>query len=111
MRGILKSTRAFEAWMKARRMCPGKLLKKKHSRMDEGALPFLRATSIGGLSDGQSNCPQLAKRVGTCCWPWVNLHVEDFGVWRTRATGLYGESTIFDEHANFPLQRPDTACH
>ena len=44
MRGILKSTRAFETWMKARTDVSGKLLEKKHSRMRDGAFPFLRAT-------------------------------------------------------------------
>jgi hypothetical protein len=36
MRSILKSTRAFEAWMQQRTDISGKLLKKKHRKMGEG---------------------------------------------------------------------------
>ena len=44
MRNIVKSTDAFEAWMKRRADISAKLLKKKHGKMAEGAFPFLRAT-------------------------------------------------------------------
>jgi hypothetical protein len=44
MRNIIESTKAYEAWMRERTNVSDKLLEKKHRKMADGAVPFLRAT-------------------------------------------------------------------
>lgn len=62
MRSIVKSTDAFEAWMRARTDVSEKLLKKKHRKMSEGAFPFLRATFYRWVEQWPEVCPKLAGR-------------------------------------------------
>jgi hypothetical protein len=103
MRSILKSTRAFEAWMKARTDVSGKLLKKKHSRMDEGAFPFLRATFYRWVEQWPEHCPRLARRVEDVLLAVGDLHVENFGVWRDSRHRLVWGINDFDEACELPF--------
>ena len=103
MRGVVKSTRAFETWMKARTDVSGRLLKKKHSRMDDGAFPFLRATFYRWVEQWPEQCPQLAKRDTDVLLAVGDLHVENFGVWRDSRHRLVWGINDFDEACELPF--------
>ena len=103
MRNISKSTRAFEAWMQERTNISGKLLRKKHRKMAEGAFPFLRATFYRWVEQWPEICPRLAERGGDVLLAVGDLHVENFGVWRDSLERLVWGINDFDEACELPF--------
>jgi hypothetical protein len=103
MRDIVKSTDAFEAWMKRRADISAKLLKKKHKKMTEGAFPFLRATFYRWAEQWPEVCPQLAKRDEDVLLAVGDLHVENFGVWRNSLGDHVWGVNDFDDACELPF--------
>ena len=62
MRGIVKSTNSYEAWLRERTDVSEKLLKQKHRTMSDGPFPFLRATFYRWVEQWRIVCPKLARR-------------------------------------------------
>ncbi len=77
---IKRATRNYEVWLRERIPILAKDLALKHTRMAEGAFPFLRATFYRWSQLWPTVCPDAAKA------PVVlavgDLHVENFGTWR-----------------------------
>src|SRR5688572_869855 len=103
MRSIVKSTRAFEAWMRKRTDVSGRLLKKKHRTMSEKAFPFLRATFYRWVEQWPKVCPRLAERNQDVLLAVGDLHVENFGVWRDSRQRLVWGINDFDEACELPF--------
>ena len=103
MRSIFKSTHAFEAWMRKRTDLSGRLLKKKHRKMSEGAFPFLRATFYRWVERWPEVCPRLAERNEDVLLSVGDLHVENFGVWRDSRKRLVWGINDFDEACELPF--------
>ena len=103
MRSIVKSTRAFEAWMRKRTDVSGRLLKKKHREMGEGPLPFLRATFYRWVERWPEVCPRLAERDEDVLLAVGDLHVENFGVWRDSRQRLVWGINDFDDACELPF--------
>ena len=97
MRNISESTRAFEAWMRKRTDVSGRLLKRKHDKMSEGPLPFLRATFYRWVERWPEVCPRLAERDEDVLLVVGDLHLENFGVWRDSRKRLVWGINDFDE--------------
>src|ERR1043166_10256355 len=81
MPNIIESTDSYEGWMHKQTDVSDKLLEKKHSKMADGAFPFLRATFYRWVEQWQVVCPHLAKQVGDVLLAVGDLHVENFGTW------------------------------
>ncbi len=103
MRNILKSTRAYEAWMRKRTDVSRKLLKKKHGEMAENAFPFLRATFYRWVERWPEVCPRLAERHDDVLLAVGDLHVENFGVWRDSRQRLVWGINDFDDACELPF--------
>ena len=103
MRSIFESTRAFEAWTRKRTDVSGRLVKKKHRRMADGAFPFLRATFYRWVEQWPKVCPQLAERDEDVLLAVGDLHVENFGVWRDSRQRLVWGINDFDEACELPF--------
>jgi hypothetical protein len=103
MRNIWKSTRAFEAWMQERTNVSGRLIKKKHRKIPEGAFPFLRATFYRWVEQWPEICPRLAEREEDVLLVVGDLHVENFGVWRDSLERLVWGINDFDEACELPF--------
>ena len=103
MRSIIKSTDAFEAWMRERADISEKLLKKKHRKMSEGAFPFLRATFYRWVEQWKAVCPTLAGRDEDVLLSVGDLHVENFGVWLDARQRLVWGVNDFDEACELPF--------
>jgi len=103
MRDIVRSTEAYEEWIKRRTDISGRLLEKKHVRMAEGAFPFLRATFYRWVEQWPDVCPQLARRDEDVVLVVGDLHVENFGVWRdSRERHVWGVND-FDDACELPF--------
>ena len=103
MRNIIESTRAFEAWMRKRTDVSKRLLKRKHSKMRDGAFPFLRATFYRWAEQWPEVCPALAGRDQDVVLAVGDLHVENFGVWRDSREQLVWGVNDFDEACELPF--------
>jgi Uncharacterized protein conserved in bacteria (DUF2252) len=103
MRNISESTRAFEAWMRKRTDVSGRLLKRKHDKMSEGAFPFLRATFYRWVERWPEVCPRLAERDEDVLLVVGDLHLENFGVWRDSRKRLVWGINDFDEACELPF--------
>jgi hypothetical protein len=103
MRNILKSTRAYEAWMRERTDGSNRLLKSKHRKMGAGAFPFLRATFYRWVEQWPEVCPQLAGRDQDVLLVVGDLHVENFGVWQDSRTRLVWGVNDFDDACELPF--------
>ena len=103
MRSIVKSTAAFEAWMRKRTDVSEKLFKKKHDKMSEGAFPFLRATFYRWVEQWPAVCPKLARRNQDVLLAVGDLHVENFGVWRDSRQRLVWGVNDFDDACELPF--------
>src|SRR5215213_6536245 len=103
MRDIVESTGAFEAWMKRRTDLSGRLLEKKHTKMAEGAFPFLRATFYRWVEQWPKVCRPLAKRDEDVLLAVGDLHVENFGVWRDSGGHHVWGINDFDEACELPF--------
>ena len=103
MRDIVKSTDAFEAWMKRRADISAKLLKKKHGKMAEGAFPFLRATFYRWVEQWPEVCPRLAKRDEDVLLAVGDLHVENFGIWKNSLGDQVWGVNDFDDACELPF--------
>src|SRR5215212_1587852 len=103
MRSIVKSTRAYEAWVRERTDVSEKLLAKKHRKMSEGAFPFLRATFYRWVEQWPSVCPKLARRDQDVLLAVGDLHVENFGVWRDSRQRLVWGVNDFDDACELPF--------
>ena len=103
MRSILKSTKAYEAWMRERTDVSGKLLDKKHRKMSGDAFPFLRATFYRWVEQWPAVCPELATRDEDVLLAVGDLHVENFGVWRDSRQRLVWGVNDFDDACELPF--------
>ena len=103
MRSIVKSTDAFEAWMRKRTDVSEKLLEKKHRKMSEGAFPFLRATFYRWVEQWPAVCRTLARRDQDVLLAVGDLHVENFGVWRDSRQRLVWGVNDFDDGCELPF--------
>ena len=103
MRSIVKSTDAFEAWMRKQTDVSEKLLEKKHRKMSDGAFPFLRATFYRWVEQWPAVCPKLAKRNQDVLLAVGDLHVENFGVWRDSQQRLIWGVNDFDDACELPF--------
>lgn len=103
MRSIVKSTDAFEAWMRKRTDVSEKLLRKKHRKMSEGAFPFLRATFYRWVEVWPAVCPKLAGRDQDVLLAVGDLHVENFGVWRDSRERLVWGVNDLDDACELPF--------
>lgn len=103
MRDIVESTRSFEAWTGKRTDVSGKLLKKKHRKMGDGAFPFLRAAFYRWVEQWPAVCPELARRDDDVLLVVGDLHVENFGVWRDSRERLVWGVNDFDEACELPF--------
>lgn len=103
MRSIVKSTRAFETWMRKRTDVSGRLIDKKHRKMAQGAFPFLRATFYRWVEQWPEVCPRLAARDDDVLLAVGDLHVENFGVWRDSRGKLVWGVNDFDDACELPL--------
>jgi len=103
MRSIVKSTRAYEAWVRERTDVSEKLLAKKHRKMSESAFPFLRATFYRWVEQWPSVCPKLARRDQDVLLAVGDLHVENFGVWRDSRQRLVWGVNDFDDACERPF--------
>jgi hypothetical protein len=103
MRDIIQSTQAYEAWARKQTDLSNKLLAKKHSKMADGAFPFLRATFYRWVEQWPDICPHLAKRVGDVLLAVGDLHVENFGIWLDSRERLVWGMNDFDEACELPF--------
>src|SRR5262245_20703157 len=103
MRSIVKSTAAFEAWMRQRTDVSEKLLEKKHDKMSDGAFPFLRATFYRWAEQWPAVCPKLARRDQDVLLAVGDLHVENFGVWLDSRQRLVWGVNDFDDACELPF--------
>jgi hypothetical protein len=103
MRDIIQSTKAYEAWARKQTDLSNKLLAKKHSKMADGAFPFLRATFYRWVEQWPDICPHLAKRVGDVLLAVGDLHVENFGTWLDSRERLVWGMNDFDEACELPF--------
>jgi hypothetical protein len=103
MRGIIESTRAFEAWTRKRTDLSRRLLKKKHRKMGGGPFPFLRATFYRWVEQWPAVCPGLARRNWDVLLAVGDLHVENFGVWCDSRGRLVWGVNDFDEACELPF--------
>jgi hypothetical protein len=103
MRSIVKSTDAFEAWMRGRTNVSEKGLEKKHRKMSESAFPFLRATFYRWVEQWPAVCPKLARRDQDVLLAVGDLHVENFGVWRDSRQRLVWGVNDFDDACELPF--------
>jgi uncharacterized protein (DUF2252 family) len=107
MRSIVKSTKAFEAWMRDRTDVSEKMLEKKHDKMSQSAFPFLRATFYRWVEQWPAVCPKLAGRDHDVLLAVGDLHVENFGVWRdSRQRTIWGVSASCRSRAIWSGWRP-----
>ena len=81
----------------------GRLLKKKHRKMADGAFPFLRATFYRWVEQWPEVCPRLAERDEDVLLAVGDLHVENFGVWRDSRKRLVWGINDFDEACELPF--------
>ena len=103
MRSIVKSTDAYEEWVRERTDVSEKLLEKKHRKMSEGAFPFLRATFYRWVEQWPAVCPKLARRDQDVLLAVGDLHVENFGVWRDSRQRLVWGVNDFDDACELPF--------
>jgi hypothetical protein len=103
VRSIVKSTNAFEAWMRERTDVSEKLLEKKHRKMSEGAFPFLRATFYRWVEQWPAVCPKIARRDQDVLLAVGDLHVENFGVWRDSRRRVVWGINDFDDACELPF--------
>ena len=103
MRSIVKSTDAFEAWMRERTDISERLLEKKHRRMSDSPFSFLRATFYRWVEQWPSVCPKLAVRDQDILLAVGDLHVENFGVWRDSRQRLVWGMNDFDDACELPF--------
>ena len=97
---ILKATKAYEAWLRARIPLLETDLRLKHQRMAASPFAFLRATFYRWVQLWPRLCPELMTTpvllsVG-------DLHVENFGTWRDLEGRLIWGTNDFDEVARMP---------
>jgi uncharacterized protein DUF2252 len=103
MRDVIKSTKAYEAWMRERTNLSDRLLEKKHRKMADGAFPFLRATFYRWVEQWPEICPRLADRSGDVLLAVGDLHVENFGTWLDSRERLVWGMNDFDEACELPF--------
>jgi hypothetical protein len=103
MRSIIKSTHAFEKWMRKRTDISVKLLTRKHRKMAEGPFPFLRATFYRWVELWPEMCPRLAQRDEDVLLAVGDLHVENFGVWMDSQQRLVWGVNDFDDACELPF--------
>jgi len=103
MRSIVKSTDAYEAWVRERTDVSEKLFEKKHRKMSDGAFPFLRATFYRWVEQWPAVCPKLASREQDVLLAVGDLHVENFGVWRDSRQRLVWGVNDFDDACELPF--------
>src|SRR5262245_49951473 len=103
MRSIVKSTDAYEAWMRQRTDVSEKMLEKKHEKMSDAVFPFLRATFYRWVEQWPAVCPKLARRDQDVLLAVGDLHVENFGVWRDSRQRLVWGVNDFDDACELPF--------
>jgi Uncharacterized protein conserved in bacteria (DUF2252) len=103
MRDIIKSTGAYESWLRERTDVSDRALKRKHRKMAKGAFPFVRATFYRWVEQWPVICPHLAGRNDDVLLGVGDLHTENFGTWRDSRGRLVWGMNDFDEACEVPL--------
>ncbi len=97
---IIKTTQAYEAWLRQSIPLIDTDLRLKHQRMAQSPFAFLRATFYRWVQLWSEVCPELANA------PAVlgvgDLHIENFGTWRDSEGRLIWGVNDFDEAALVP---------
>ena len=97
---IHKSTKAYEAWLRARIPLLASDLRLKHQRMAASPFAFLRATFYRWVQLWPRICPDLMS--APTLLSVGDLHVENFGTWRDLEGRLIWGINDFDEVAEMP---------
>jgi hypothetical protein len=115
MADIMQSTRAYEAWLRAKlgRAVVAKDLERKHEKMADSAFGFLRATYWRWAETVLEICSEVAKAPAVLSVG--DIHLENFGTWRDADGRLVWGVNDFDEAAEMPyaldLIRLATSAH
>ncbi len=97
----MKSTQAYEAWLKTQLEVVPADLKEKHTLMAGDVFSFLRATFYRWCQLWPEALPELAEAPQTLAVG--DLHVENFGTWRDKEARLAWGINDFDEATNMPF--------
>jgi hypothetical protein len=97
---FLRLNKAYEKWLRSQCSVVEDDLIKKHQRMTESPLTFLRATYFSWASSIDSLCPDLAGAPKVLAVG--DLHIENFGTWRDGDGRLVWGVNDFDEAAVMP---------
>jgi hypothetical protein len=98
---FLKSTQAYEAWLKTTLEIVPEDLKEKHALMAADLFSFLRATFYRWCQLWPEVCPDLDQAPAVLAVG--DLHVENFGTWRDAEARLVWGINDFDEVATMPF--------
>jgi len=99
---IVRSTRDYERWLKSE--LDGDIviadIKRKHEKMREGPLPFLRATYWRWAETVLDVCPDL--KTAPKVLAVGDIHIENYGTWRDIEGRLVWGVNDYDEAAEMP---------
>jgi hypothetical protein len=98
---FVKSTEAYEAWLKTTLDIVPPDLKKKHAEMAADLFMFFRATFYRWCQLWPEICPELNEAPSLLAVG--DLHVENFGTWRDSEARLVWGINDFDEVATMPF--------
>jgi hypothetical protein len=97
---IVKTTRAYEAWLARNITAVPRDLRLKHQEMAASPFSFFRATFYRWAEQYPALCPELA--AAPALLAVGDLHVENFGTWRDAEGRLVWGINDFDEAAMMP---------
>jgi hypothetical protein len=98
---IVKSTQAYEAWIRTQLEIVPADLKQKHALMASDVFPFMRSTFYRWSQLWPEVCAELKDAPETLAVG--DLHVENFGTWRDQEARLVWGINDFDEVAKMPF--------
>ena len=94
---VREATRSYERWLSKQTAVVKSDLEEKHSRMDDSAFEFLRATFYRWVQLWPVACPQLAD--APALLGIGDLHLENFGTWRdTEGRLIWGINDLDEAH-------------
>ncbi len=97
---IVDATRGYEDWIARQITLVSADLRLKHTRMQEAAFPFLRATYYRWVQLWSEHCADIARAPRVLAVG--DLHIENFGTWRDADGRLAWGVNDFDEVAPLP---------
>jgi uncharacterized protein (DUF2252 family) len=92
---VVAATRSYESWLAKQTSIVKPDLKEKHSKMDQSAFEFLRATFYRWVQLWPTECPELAD--APALLGVGDLHLENFGTWRDSEARLIWGINDLDE--------------